>query len=100
MASRGPKSYILMATSDHDHHHPPPITKADQVEGGKCNDDASFNVWMRNMVTTERAEVQDSSHTNECIEEDRGSVLEGPKHKQRDSVEAGMLEVVKKRQEE
>ena len=41
------------------------------------------------MGTTERAEVQDPSHANECIEEDRGSVLEGPNHKQRDSAEAG-----------
>ena len=29
------------------------------------------------MGSTERAKVEDSSHTNECTEEDRGSVLEG-----------------------
>ena len=52
-----------------------------QVEGYKCDDDASFNVWMRSMSTTERAEVQDPSHANECIEDDRGSVLERLSHK-------------------
>ena len=34
------------------------------------------------MGSTERVKVEDSSHTNECTEEeDRGSVLEGPNHK-------------------
>ena len=51
----------------------------------------------------ERAKVEDSSHTNECTEEDRGSVLEGPNHKceilQR-LVQVGVLEKVKKRQED
>ena len=55
------------------------------------------------MGTTEE-HIQDPGHANECIEEDRGSVLEGPNHKRRDSAEAGagigVLEVVKKRQEE
>ena len=41
------------------------------------------------MGTMERAEVQDPSHANECIEENRGSVLEGPNHKRRDSAEVG-----------
>ena len=41
------------------------------------------------MGTTERAEAQDPSHAKECIEEDRGSVLEGPQHKRRDSAEDG-----------
>ena len=34
------------------------------------------------MGTTERAEDQDPSHTNECIEENRVSVLERRSHKQ------------------
>ena len=33
------------------------------------------------MSTTERAEVHDPSHVNECIDGDRGSVLERPSHK-------------------
>ena len=49
----------------------------------------------------QRSKIQATQ--NECIEEDRGSVLEGPNHKQWDSAEAGqvgVLKVVKKRQEE
>ena len=56
------------------------------------------------MGSMERAKVKDSSHTNECTEEDRGSVLDGRNHKNDEILQrlgqVGVLEKVKKRQEE